>query len=79
MAFALRQSTSRDETTRSAPVCRVHTCLRCQVGIESAEPCSFVPAAWRVCLTCAGQVQVLKHLPPSRAPWGAGLARMRRA
>jgi hypothetical protein len=80
MALALRQPTRREESSsRPAPVCRVHTCLRCHTAITSSEPCSFVPSAWRTCLTCAGQEQVLKHLPPSRAPWGAALARTRRA
>jgi hypothetical protein len=60
------------------PVCTVHTCRRCRASIDSAEPCSFVAAAWRVCLSCAGQEQVLKHVPASRPIWGAALARTRR-
>jgi len=32
----------------------------------------------QVCPTCAGQEHALAHLPMSRSPWGAGLARIAR-
>jgi hypothetical protein len=32
-----------------------------------------------VCRVCQAEEHVVRHLPPSRAIWGAGLARARRA
>jgi len=65
------------EQPRSPSVCRVHACTRCNVALESAEPCSFLRTITSVCSACRGQEQVIRHLPKSRA-WGAGLARVRR-
>jgi len=80
MAFALnRQSTRRLESPRPSSVCRVHSCIRCETSIASPEPCSFVRALARICPSCAGQEHALTHLPLSRTPWGAALARTHRA
>jgi hypothetical protein len=79
MAFALRQDFARSSfEPHRAPVCRVHTCLRCGTAQSSSEPCSFALSAASVCGACRGQEQVLRHLPVSRSVWGAGLARSRR-
>jgi hypothetical protein len=80
MAFALnRQSTRRLESARSSSICRVHSCVRCATSIASREPCSFASGMARICPSCAGQEHALAHLPLSRTPWGAPLARMHRA
>jgi hypothetical protein len=80
MAFAAstRQPEQLFEQPRTASVCRVHACVRCNVALVSAEPCSFVRSTVGVCGSCRGQEHVTRHLPVSRA-WGAGLARTRRA
>jgi hypothetical protein len=78
MAFALRQPI-RSLEFRAGSVCRVHTCIRCQSRVESTEPCSFMPRTIQICPTCAAQEHAIAHLPMSRTPWGAGLARIYRA
>jgi hypothetical protein len=75
MAFALRQSIRSVESSRGSSICRVHTCIRCQTTVDSSEPCSFVPSIVQLCPGCAGQEHALSHLPISRTPWGAALAR----
>jgi len=81
MAFALRRDFARSsiEPSRSATVCRVHSCRRCGSAISSGEPCSFVASIASVCRACRGQEAALAHLPVSRTIWGASLARARRA
>jgi hypothetical protein len=79
MAFALhRKSSPHFDSAPVATLCRVHTCVRCQSGLTSRQPCSFVPAMGRACAACSSQEHVLVHLPASRTPWGAALARTRR-
>jgi hypothetical protein len=60
-------------------VCTVHTCRRCKRSLPSAEPCSFVLAHAHVCPVCHAEQEALKHLPASRAIWGASLASIHRA
>jgi hypothetical protein len=81
MGFAAssRQPLRTVEQPRSLSVCRVHSCARCHTAVDSAEPCSFVPAVKTICGACRGQEQVILHLPKSRTVWGASLARARRA
>jgi hypothetical protein len=82
MAFAAFSHQPRriSAQPRTVSVCRVHSCARCHVSIDSAEPCSFVPAETNVCRLCRGQEQALLHLAPlSRTPWAAGLLSARTA
>jgi hypothetical protein len=74
MAFALRKTSRRGFESLPSSVCRVHTCFRCKAAVQSAEPCSFMPEVIQVCPGCAGQEQVLRHLPGPGKVWGAGLA-----
>jgi len=80
MGFAAssRKPVRIGEHSRSLSVCRVHSCARCHTAVDSAEPCSFVPAVKAVCATCRGQEQVILQLPKSPTLWGAGLASARR-
>lgn len=79
MALALNRTPSqRVDYAHPTAVCRVHTCVRCQASVTSSQPCSFVPSLARACPPCSTQEQVVSHLPVSRTPWGAALARTRR-
>jgi hypothetical protein len=81
MAFPLRATSveSIDEAPRTAPACRVHTCVRCRSVVASGEPCSFLPAVRATCPACKGQQEALAHLPLSRTHWANRLAATRRA
>ena len=61
---------------RTTTVCRIHTCVRCKVSIDNNDPCSFARTELRICGSCRGQEQVLRHLPVRRSNWSHGLARL---